>query len=1719
MFIKTRIGLYAVLILLSAIFIFPQAVEAGNRTFPSGSYVIPMDSCWQPNNDPAAVPNAGTNCDTDKNDKSVFQAYGMVYAILDRGDDPDNCINNDGSTPFQKKVLGYCKPIKVYWMIDKNKTTPHDPDLIISGATTPIADVYNSLAITTTGSENPVNYVGGPFVIDANDITPQEMQLFMDAYPEAKIHKVNVEFSGNVDKILIGKPPKVAVLSEGAVQVLQDYLRASGLFSWENYVFEQVNARDVIAGCLEDPIPATCKARRPDITSTFQLMWAPHWIVESGWTDGNPTLAEQNEVISAIRTFLEKGNAGFYECASIESLEGSQDSKGPRAGNEYDQPNDPSNPNVGGLLVGSNVNPPRLDANGGCSDTKGCNVAINDPLDSYLKFEDSPFWLMQCGGWNYEATGGHVHNMRPNDTTGFYYLTTKKTDDPNTSVDDRYIGSQLKRFIHDDYDEVDYAPSSPYYVYDYLVGGRINGSPTQGYVVYFPGHKYIKCQNSGTFDVPERVVNLQFDTPLDPNSIISLELIHPYCTPGSCPVASFDIAAGHGTTNVDSYAYVDMDSAVYDPATNTLQNVIIGNKTAGNLSVLDLVTTFDTDRNGAPVNQGPPPVLLTNIEDVTDPATPFSVCTPNSPSPASCSGAGITTNDITFNFSGPDLLADPTGSIVRIEIIHGSCTEGIDCPMVEYDVSTGTQVNSRPDTSNKIFLDASTAVYSYDPATQTGALTNVKLGNIDATCSDVTITDIAVDFPDNTATTLLTSIDNATTGGNICTPNTSSQARCTSSGGGVVPPPPAGTCPEAIYDINAKTGISADDGIIKLDMSKSGFDGKGKKLQDITIENIGCDNMTITDLYLEFPDGNATLDLFKKFKQDKTTLCDPNPDIDNSPATCSFTQNIGATGSKKNKYKFEFANPHNNSGVIKFQIGYTCDDGSSCTIPGGGGGGGGGVSWSYVLPSGLSCGGFNYVLGPFTSTCAIDWKSSNTCGIKYVLNTLLALRFQLTSNEFTKTQPIVKDEVVEKDASTGEPTVIKNVIYKASFDYPIYRGHLKKIGRLIDIPNGTVGSPAVIWDAADHIPDAGASMFPSGPSKTLSNRYIFTNLPGLTTTVNFDPNHASTLMTYLGEPTADDAKVLINTVRGRKDASKADAHGSSCDYTPDGIPDINGCGEDTKKLWAIEHSTPALMTDSRLVAPADEGSTTTDGHRDMVIFAGADDGMLHAFHAGSWNSASGIYDNGTGSEIWAFIPGSLLSSLKDQPFHPDPTDYTTFEPAVSVDGSPALGDFLVKNDGTNCSISTEYCWRTYLVGTADVRNSASSTVPNGAGILFALDVTNPYTPNVLWEGHYADKTATKCEGDQKNCNMGQSKGTAIGSVFVGDKLKTLVFLTSNWIEKKKPSNWNYDCTANPTDPACVAGVSAYAIELVCKDNSGNDCSGNVVWETRLPYTGDAVNITDVPAIPALMDIDDNGTVDYVVFGDMQGRLWALNAVTGKSIAGQDNSGLEKPVFEVPDVTCDANGCTAGTTPQGAQEPIGAAVSTSSNLVVFGTGGTDFASNTKKYHVFGVRILTSPVNGKYAIIYEAVDPGTNNPRQFIYETDPGEKIWSKPVIFSKSRVMVVSAKDFYSRKKKTDVSQLQSTGRIGLLNLKTAESTVLQGSGGTEWAEGGFVGGIDADSNHAYVISLRSGSKGGAATGGNAPFEGIYEIGSTTAASFAPNPNRDNPFDVLWWRKL
>lgn len=100
-------------------------------------------------------------------------------------------------------------------------------------------------------------------------------------------------------------------------------------------------------------------------------------------------------------------------------------------------------------------------------------------------------------------------------------------------------------------------------------------------------------------------------------------------------------------------------------------------------------------------------------------------------------------------------------------------------------------------------------------------------------------------------------------------------------------------------------------------------------------------------------------------------------------------------------------------------------------------------------------------------------------------------------------------------------------------------------------------------------------------------------------------------------------------------------------------------------------------------------------NRREVAYVGSNDGMLHAF------------DTASGEELWAYVPYAVYKNLSRLTSQPD-LDYQSY-----VDATPDVRDVYVPGVG----------WRTVLV----------SILRLGGQAAFAFDITNPDSPELLWE--------------------------------------------------------------------------------------------------------------------------------------------------------------------------------------------------------------------------------------------------------------------------------------------------------------------------------------------------------------------------------------------------
>jgi len=171
----------------------------------------------------------------------------------------------------------------------------------------------------------------------------------------------------------------------------------------------------------------------------------------------------------------------------------------------------------------------------------------------------------------------------------------------------------------------------------------------------------------------------------------------------------------------------------------------------------------------------------------------------------------------------------------------------------------------------------------------------------------------------------------------------------------------------------------------------------------------------------------------------------------------------------------------------------------------------------------------------------------------------------------------------------------------------------------------------------------------------------------------------------------------------------------------------------------------------------DAGYATTGGYKEQqasrtpMVYVAANDGMLHAFYAGSSTT-----DPLGGNERWAFMPTIVLPNL----YVLADTNYANLH-KFSVDGTPVAGDVYD---------SAATAWKTIIV----------AGLNKGGKGYYALDVTDPATPRFLWRITPSSTCydAANSSTWSSDCNLGYSYGNPIISKLSDGTW--VVFVTSGY---------------------------------------------------------------------------------------------------------------------------------------------------------------------------------------------------------------------------------------------------------------------------------------------------------------------------------------------------
>lgn len=369
----------------------------------------------------------------------------------------------------------------------------------------------------------------------------------------------------------------------------------------------------------------------------------------------------------------------------------------------------------------------------------------------------------------------------------------------------------------------------------------------------------------------------------------------------------------------------------------------------------------------------------------------------------------------------------------------------------------------------------------------------------------------------------------------------------------------------------------------------------------------------------------------------------------------------------------------------------------------------------------------------------------------------------------------------------------------------------------------TIGSSTVTATAASaHSLSTGDVVVISGANETAYNgEYSVTVPAGSTTTFTYSGITLSPASPATGTITASASGAiskndLINWVRGENRRLEDNPSGNLTDVRAY----LHG---------DVVHSRPLAINYNRSGQPFD---------RDIVVFYGANDGMLHAVKGGQ--------DNADGSELWGFLPQehfSKLGRLYNEAPVINNANSATSKPYF-VDGPISSWTIDGNSDGAidhNTASDQAYIY----VG-----------MRRGGRFLYALDVTNPESPRMLW------KISNATPGFSE---LGQTWAEAKVAALQGIADKVLVLSAG------------YDPVANDatTQGTATMGRGVYLINARTGVPLWFAGQGSPAREGMVVQTVAGMEHA-IAADATVIDSDGDGYADRIYLADTGGNIWRVN---------------------------------------------------------------------------------------------------------------------------------------------------------------------------------------------------------------------------------------------------
>ncbi len=371
-------------------------------------------------------------------------------------------------------------------------------------------------------------------------------------------------------------------------------------------------------------------------------------------------------------------------------------------------------------------------------------------------------------------------------------------------------------------------------------------------------------------------------------------------------------------------------------------------------------------------------------------------------------------------------------------------------------------------------------------------------------------------------------------------------------------------------------------------------------------------------------------------------------------------------------------------------------------------------------------------------------------------------------------------------------------------------------------------------------PDGATSVLPGQNLVMFDSAYAAANPASFNPSTATPPGPVDGLSQWATISSAHTAGKLINYLRGQ----------TGYEVTPSNLPADRLYRKRNTVLGDTLESQPAFIANPvfSYVYAGYPQFKSNYASRNGTVYVGSNDGMLHAFVGKTVSPEIG------GKERWAYVPSMSIPNM----WKLADTNYST-QHSNFINGSPVIADICVAAD---CSIATAADWRTILVAGL-----------NGGGRgYFALDITDPAKPILLWEF-----TTTKGIGTVQDDDLGYSFGRPV-------------------ITRKATGEWVVVVTSgyNNINPGTGGG---FLFVL-------NAATGSIVGKYPTG-AGSTVTPSGLSGVSVWNEAPGGNEGQYAYATDLQGNIWRFDITTATGTSPlqfatlKDSGGQAQPITTAP----------------------------------------------------------------------------------------------------------------------------------------------------------------------------------------------------------------------------